>query len=384
MMKRILIFALAIVIIASCKQESTTAWPEDLAGKEALLSEKRKEVKAIQNDIDQLKAEIAKLNPNQEKDPTLVTVETTEKGDLRKYAIVQGSVQSDDVVYVSSETGGRIIQINAQEGDYVRKGQLIAKVDMQSLNNQIAEVQTQLDLAETVFDRQKKLWDQNIGSEIQFLQAKNNVERLEKTITTLNTQLSKANIYAPIGGAVDKELVKRGEVVGPGSPILQILNTARVKVVADVPESYLGSVKKGDQVEINFPAIDKTVNKRVSMLGRTIDPSNRTFKVEVNTNNPGGILKPNLLAELKFENFRAKDAITIPLNIVLEDVSGNKYVFVSKEKDGKLRAVRANVEIGESYEGRVMITNGLNAGDKVIIQGARNVTNGDPVIITKS
>ena len=168
-------------------------------------------------------------------------------------------------------------------------------------------------------------------------------------------------------------------MAGPGAPIVQIFNPNSLKISADVPESYLGKIKRGDEVEINFPAINKQISKKVSMLGRTIDPSNRTFKVEVTSTSEGGMLKPNLLAEMKFNDFTKKDAIVVPLEIVQEEVSGKKYVYVAGKKDGKDVAQKNYVTIGEGYEGNIIIEEGLKPGDQIIIEGARSVANGDAI-----
>jgi RND family efflux transporter MFP subunit len=290
---------------------------------------------------------------------------------------VQASVLSDVEVFVSSETGGRLLSVRVKEGQYVKKGQLIAKVDLKSLSDQKAELETSMALAKDVYDRQKRLWDKNIGSEIQYLQAENNYQRLQKSLNTLETQIAKANIYSPISGVVDKEFLKAGEIASPGAPIVQLFNPNKLKISADVPETYLGKIKRGDNVDINFPAIGKQIKKTISLMGRTIDPNNRTFKVEMVTSSEGGALKPNLLAELMFNDYTKKDAIVVPLEIVQEEVSGRKYVFVAVTKDGKDVAQKSYVKIGEGYEGDIIIEEGLNAGDQIIIDGARSVANGD-------
>lgn len=366
----------------SCNSQEE-AWPEDIEGKRALLQEKKAHLEELRTEIAQLNEEIDKMAPITEKEAVLVNVDKVEKEAFQSFTTVQGSVQSDDEVMVSSEIGGRLLQLNVSEGDYVSRGKLIAKVDVEGVQSQIAEIQTQLDLAQNIYERQKKLWDQNIGSEVQYLQAKNNVERLEKSIASARTQLNKSNVYAPISGFVDMEMVKQGEVVAPGTPIVQLLNTSKVKVVADVPESYLGSVKRGDPVTVTFPALGEEMKETISMLGRTIDPSNRTFKIEVDVNNKSGLLKPNLLAEIKFMDFEDKEAITVPVNIVLEEVDGSKYVYTVKKEGDQLFTQKNPVDVGRSTGDVIMIESGLDLGDSVIVKGARLVSLGDPVIVAK-
>ncbi len=377
-MKNLLFILSAILVITSCSPKDPEA--EKIAllvEKKKTLSTKKSKIKELQNEIDKLNDEILELEPKKDKPATLITTETIQTEDFERYTQVQASVLSDNQVFVSSETGGRLLSVRVKEGEYVKKGQLIATVDHKSLSDQKVELETAMSLAKDVYDRQKRLWDKNIGSEIQYLQAKNNYERLQKSINTLQTQIGKANIYSPISGVVDMEFLKTGEIAGPGAPIVQLFNPNKLKIAADIPETYLGKINRGDKVEINFPAINKRISRSISLLGRTIDPSNRTFKVEVVSTSEGGVLKPNLLAEFKFNDYTKKDAIIVPLEIVQEEVSGMKYIFVVGKKDGKDIALKSYVSTGEGYQGDIIIEEGLSAGDKIIIDGARTVTNGD-------
>ena len=378
MKNTILIILLAIVAI-SCGEKSDGG--NDVASLKQQLADKKSEIEALENDVLEINAKIEKLEPRKEKAIVLITTDTISKVDFKRYTDVQASVMSDDEVLVSSETGGRLLSVHVKEGEYVKRGQAIARVDLQSLTDQKAEIETSMSLAKDVYDRQKRLWDQNIGSEIQYLQAKNGYERLQKTLATLNTQIGKSTIYSPISGVVDREFLKAGELAAPGAPIVQLFNPNKLKITADIPETYLGKIDRKDEVRISFPAIDEEVTKRISLLGRTIDPSNRTFKVEVTTNSMNGKLKPNLLAELSFNDYAKEDAIVVPLEIVQQEVSGKKYVYVSRKSDGKFLAKKTFVTTGESYDGDVIIETGLTDGDQIIIEGARSVADGDPVKI---
>ena len=379
-MKNLLFILSAILFIASCSEpDPEVQKAELLKEKKTELSEKKGKLKTLQDEIEALNKEIVELEPKREKPAILITTQTITTEDFNRYTQVQASVISDSEAFASSETGGRLLSVRVKEGDYVKRGQLIATVDLKAISDQKAELETSMSLAKDVYDRQKRLWDQNIGSEIQYLQAKNNYERLQKSLTTIETQIAKANVYSPISGIVDREFLKAGEMASPGAPIVQLFNPNILKISADVPESYLGKINRGDDVEINFPAINKRMDKKVSMLGRTIDPSNRTFKVEVTSGSEGGMLKPNLLAELKFNDYTKKDAIVVPLEIVQEEVNGQKYVYVATQKDGKDVAQKNYVTIGEGYEGNIIIEEGLQPGDQIIIEGARSVTSGDAV-----
>lgn len=381
-MKNITTLLLLVFIATSCGEK-----PLDLtnvAEVKAELKKKKDAKKVLETEITNLTNKILELEPRKEKAPLLITAQILEATDFNRMIDVQASVLSDNQVYVSSETGGRLLSVLVKEGQYVNRGQLVAKVDLQGLQDQKAELETSMSLAKDLYDRQKRLWDQNIGSEIQYLQAKNGYDRLQKTMSTLSTQLKKANIYAPISGVVDMEFLKAGELAAPGAPIVQMFNPNKLKITADIPETYLGKIRRGDKVEISIPAINKEMTKKITLLGRTIDPNNRTFKVEVATDSKKGTIKPNLLAELKFNDYSKKDAITVPLEIVQQEVSGKKFVYTTTIKDGKEIATKSYVTTGEGYGGDIIIEEGLKAGDQIIIDGARSISNGDPIKITNN
>ena len=373
-----LFLLIGISLFVACGQETET-YPTDLKGQKTLLKTKKKEARELNKLIAKLEADIEKVEPSKEKPRKVVTTMPLERKDFERFVDIQATVQSDDMVGASSETGGRIISMNLQEGDYVKKGQLIAKLDMESLDKQIAEIEKSLELAAEVYERQNRLWQQNIGSEIQFLQAKNNKERLEKSLETVRHQSTKANVYAPISGVVDMVIAKSGEMTSPGMPIVQILNLNKVKVVADLPETYLGTIKKGEMVNIKFPALDLEKKGRVSLLGRTINPANRTFKVEVNMNNSKGILKPNLLASMLVNDFSAKNAISVPLELVQQEVSGKNYLYVQSEGSEGAFAQKTYVTTAEHYQGNLIISEGLTGDEKIIVEGARGLTDGELV-----
>jgi len=374
---------LTILFTIACKPKSEVA-PTDLKGKRTLLTEQKQKLKEIQASIEKLQEEIEDLEPVREVKKVLVSLDTIQEVEFKQYTNVQATVVPDDFVNASSETGGRILKRMANEGDYVRKGQLLATVDMQTLEKQLDEIATSYTLAKTVYERQKRLWDQNIGSELQYLEAKTKKESLEKSTATLRSQLNKKNVYAPISGIVDQEFLQEGEMSSPGVPILRILNTRKIKIVADLPENYLGAVKRNDKVSVYFPALDKTIDSRITMLGRTIDPANRTFKIEIQANNNSGTLKPNLLAEVEFNNYTNKNAITLGAELIQEDVNGAKYIYTIETDDkGNKLAKKQIVETGESFDNNIEILSGLNVGDVHIVEGARSVSAGN-IIITQT
>ena len=368
----ITIITISLLLVACQPQQ------DELTMKRAELKEKTALLRTLQSEIDILHEEVETLSPEKKRDSVMVEVSPLAIQPFSRKVNIQGSVISDETVYASSEMGGRILSVNVKEGQQISKGALVATVDMETIQLQINEMQTTLDLANTVYERQKKLWDQEIGSEIQYLQAKNNKERLEKSLETMRKQLSKRNIYAPITGVVNKEYASAGEVAGPGTPIVEILDSRKIKVKADVPEQYLATIKKGQKVKLFFPALNKEVDSKVSLIGASIDPANRTFEIEMNLNNSKGIYKPNLLTEIEFVDFTKDEAIVIPLELLQEEVSGRKYVYVSKkDKDGRDIATKAYVTLGASYEGSVVIEEGLSAGDKIVTVGGRSLVAGN-------
>ena len=377
------ILILASLFLASCQQAEEI--PTDLNGKKTYLKTKQTELRELQKKIASIEAEIEAIDPEakKEKPRTLVTTQTITRTDFNRYIELQAAVEAEDMVAASSETGGRIISLKVKEGQYVKRGQLIATTDLEQINKSIAEIEKGLELAVDVFSRQKRLWDQNIGSEIQFLQAKNNKERLEKSLETVQHQLTKGNVYAPKSGVIETVIAKAGEMAGPGAPIVQILNTSQIKIAANVPEKFLRNVKQGEMMTIEIPALDMKTKGRVTMLGRTINPANRTFKVEVNLSNPKGLLKPNLLANMLLNDFSAKDVITVPLELVQQEVSGKDYVFVKKDGTDGAMASKIYVTTGESYDGNIIIQKGLQGGEELIATGARGMSNNALIQVQK-
>ncbi len=362
---------LGLLLISSCA--SNAGEPQSLEELKKSLATLKTERSELEKNIKNLESEIEKLEPINLKPEKLVTTDILAREDFKRYIDIQGSVNSSEAVYASPEIGGRILSMTINEGDFIKAGAKVATLDVETVRNQILEVEKSLELANDIFNRQERLWNQEIGSEIQFLQAKNNKERLEKSLESIKYQLTKANVYAPISGFADKIFLKKGELAGPGAPIIQIINTNTVKVVADVPESLLGKVKKGETVEIDFPALKESKKGKVSLVGRSIDPANRTFKVEVELPNSNNLLKPNLLSIMKINDLTVENTIAIPLELVQQEISGKDYVFVVGNSPGGLISEKRYVETGATFENKIVIDSGLNEGDQIIMIGARGL-----------
>lgn len=381
-MKYILQIVALVLGVAACSAPATEegAIPQDLAGKRQLLKDKQNALKALTDEITALEEAISAQDPNsQVKKARLVTTIPVQQTDFKHFVEIQGSVEADDLIDATSEISGRILSMRFSEGDPIQKGQLVATLDLEQITKQIAELETSLELATTVFERQSRLWEQNIGSEIQYLEAKNNKERIEKSLETIRFQLDKAKVYAPASGVVERVILQGGEVAAPGLPILQILNTNKLKVVANVPENYLSAIKRGDRVKVEFPALNTEQDARVNLIGRTIDPSNRTFAVEANISTQKGLIKPNLLAIMQIQDYEERNVVTIPLEMVQQEVGGRKFVFVlDKAAEGTI-AKKVYVEIGRSYKGDIVVTSGLKGGEELIVDGARGLAENELV-----
>lgn len=382
-MKKILTLLLSILLLASCETKQVKE-PETLEELKAALTEKKQSLNTLETEMQKLTDRIAELDPSLQEKAKLVDTSLMKTEDFVRYINIQGAVKADDPVNAVSEMGGRISRLFVKEGDFVRKGKLIAKLDVSTVESQINEINSSLDLARDVYERQERLWNKKIGSEVQYLQAKNNVERLEKSLETIKLQLNKASIYAPISGTVDMVMTNQGEVASPGMPIVQLLNTNKLKIATDIPENYLRIVKKGMNVDLNFPSVDFTTTGRVSLLGRQIDPANRTLELEILPKKSSSLLKPNLLAEIKIKEFSSKNVVFMPLEYILQEVDGTEFVYVAEEdEEGMMRAKKRYVQIGEAAEGSVIITDGLTSGEAVIFKGSRSVSDGELINFSK-
>ncbi len=378
-MKIRILTAVALFSLVACTQEPTTM-PENLDGRIKMLNSLKKEMKNLEAKIAEVQDSISVLEP-QKVNKRPVSVIKPEVSEFKHYISVQGSLMSDDMVNASSDLGGRVMKLSVKEGQNVRKGQLIADLDMETLDKQRAELVKTLELAEEVYARQERLWSQNIGSELQYLQAKNNKERLEKSLETLDFNKAKSKVYAPISGSVLSLNIKAGEMAGPGMPIVTLLNVSNIKVSAEVPESYLKAIKKGDKIEVELPALGETRTATINLIGNAINPANRTFKIEASLRNSDKVLKPNLLANVKLNDYTKADAISIPVELVQQEVGGKSYVYSVQEKDNNLTAQRIYVTTGEVQGGKIIINEGLKGDEQLILDGARMVVNDEVVEI---
>lgn len=285
---------------------------------------------------------------------------------------VRGGVASKKDVLLSAETMGRIEAIRVAEGQLVKKGQLLVQLDAEIIRNNIAEVKTQLELATTIFERQSKLWDQNIGTEVQYLQAKNNKQSLERKLATLNSQLSQANLVAPFAGVVDNIPVKEGEMAQPGMPMVRIVNPDEMYIAADVSESFLGKFDEGQEVEVYFPSQDQRLTSKIESVGQVIKSENRTFEIQVSLPQVDFPVKPNQVVVLDLVDYQSDSALVVPTKIIQTDSKGS-YVYELVNKEGATRASKVYVTPGMSHELKTEVVKGLKTGQRVAYQGYRDL-----------
>ncbi|HET8838003.1 MAG TPA: efflux RND transporter periplasmic adaptor subunit [Flavobacteriaceae bacterium] len=383
-MKKILALFFASILIFSCgeKENSVEAVIESgqLSEIRAKKSELHEQQQAIKQKIAMLDAEIEKLDTID--NPTLVSVERLNDTVFKHYIQVQGNVETDQNILIYPEYAGILEKIYVKEGEQVSKGQILAKIDDGGLSSQLAQSQTQLALAKTTFERRKNLWQQKIGSEMQYLQAKSNYEAMQSSVEQLESQLGKTIVRAPFSGVVDQVISDEGEVVSPGAnQLFRLIDLNEMYVTADVPENYLGSIQKGTEVIVELGAIGKKFEGEIKEISSYINPNNRSFQIKVAVPNNQGLVKPNLIANIKLNDYTAKNAVVVPQSTVQENAEGDKIVFVVKEQtDSTGTAQKLVVKTGKNYDGKMEITEGLNSGQLLIVEGARTIREGEKII----
>ncbi|SKC09166.1 RND family efflux transporter, MFP subunit [Dyadobacter psychrophilus] len=364
------------ILLAACgggeKKEGLAGKKEELAKLKSERAENEKKIKALE-------IEITKLDPNKAAEAKVkpVTIDTLDAATFRHYVELQGTVDAKNNVLVTPKSAGVIVAMNVREGDYVNAGSVIGKIDNSILTESIEELKTQMSLANTIYEKQKNLWDQKIGTEVQFLQAKNNKEALDRKLSTLNAQLSQTNIVSPMAGVVDMVNVKVGEMASPGVGVVRVVNLSNLKVTAKVSDTYAASVKKGDEVIVKFPDLKKEYKARITFVSTAVDPLSRTFTIEANlpTNKD---IKPNMMAQVQINDAISKNALAIDQNYVQSTEKGN-VVYVAVTEGNKKVAKAKEVKTGLSYNGKVEILSGLAAGDQLITLGYQEVSDGQPI-----
>ncbi len=295
------------------------------------------------------------------------------------YIDLQGRVDASESVTATSKVPGALKKIYVENGDFVKNGQLMAELEDAVMLKNLDELEGKLALANDLYERQKALWDQNIGSEVQYIQAKNNKESLERSIATLKENISMTKIYAPTSGTVDNVMLKEGQAISPGLPLCTILNLSQLKIVGAVTEAYAAKVKQGDMVNVFFPDLNKEITTKVTYVSKSINPANRTFVIECALGQ--GDYRANQIAVMKIVDYQNPKAVTIPVNFIQTAEDGD-YVLIGEKTDKDHEAVVKKVLIrqGQNYNGYVEILEGLKAGDFIISTGFQDVNLGETIL----
>jgi membrane fusion protein (multidrug efflux system) len=374
-LKTITLLLVITAIAASCGNSDTGA----LGKKKEELAKLKEERKSLNSKIIKLEAEIAKLDSNSasRSKAKLIVVKAVELQSFTNYIEIMGKIDADQNTNVSSEIPGTLQRIFVHAGQSVSVGQTLGEIDNTVSEVAMNELKQQIEFSKTLYDKQKNLWDQKIGSEVQYLTSKNNYESLQKRLATMNQQLGMARIKSPISGVVDEVYAKVGQTVAPGVPCFRIVNSNKLKIKANVAESFAGKIKEGNKVKLFFPDLKIETEGTVSYASRVIDPINRAFNVEIPLASNGNY-KPNMMAQIKIVDYSSDKAIVVPVNTI-RTVGEDSYVMIATDKNGTMRATKRKVTTGLTYGGLTEITSGLVAGDNLITIGYQELEEGDEV-----
>lgn len=378
-----------LAVAWGCRQEPGNRDPENRDPQSI-----RDSIEALRRQIDHLQGEARRMereldnnglsnnNTVPVRESLRVRAREIRPADFDHYFRVNGSVEAVQNAIISPEINGQMRSITVNSGQRVDRGREVARLSTGVIESNIKEVETQLEMAETVYERQKRLWDQGIGSEMQFLEARNAWMNLRSRLATLESQLDLAVMRAPFAGIVDEIFIKEGELAAPGTPVMQLVNLRTLYINADISERYIGQVNQGDSVILRFPFHPEFEEKvPVHRLGNVVNPDNRSFRLQIRIANPGERLKPNMVANLSVRSWSARDVIVVPSILIKQDVQGH-FVYLAREDErGNWNAVQTYIERGPESEGNTVVESGLSPGDMLITDGHNRVGDGDPVQI---
>ena len=414
-MRKIIVFAIVATMVA-CSPSSTN---ENLAELTAKRDSLQKEQSNIEKQLNIIESQIAEvdttINPNdlkilkqittqknrivtieqkikslentmtakEEKKLLPVAVKEMQNEQFDHYIIAFGEVEAKNYAMISPEMNGRIEKIHVKRGQRVSKGSLLVILNTDALDKQISGVKSSLDFATTTYNKQEALWNESIGSEIDFLAAKNTKETLESQLESLEAQIRMSQIRAPFDGIVDKIFPKEGEMAGPAFPVIEFVNLEKLTIKADVSEAYINKIVAGQIIELSFSSLpDYKVKTPVVQVSNVIESTSRTFEIEMEINNPGEKIKPNMVSTIHINDFSTNKAFVVPSLVIRKDISGD-YVYVVNKVNNETIVSKKYVSTGLSYEENTLITKGLNAGDNVIIKGFHLVSAGIPVNVVE-
>lgn len=388
MKKALSIFTLSLVLLA-CGGGDEKSVEEIIASNNLeKIRAKKEAISALHTtyemQLELLNAKIAALDTN--KKIALISSFTAKEEVFNHYIELQGNVSTNNLVEIMAEAPGILTTVFVKEGQQVSKGQKLAKIDDGGLGQQLAQMKIQADLAKTTYERQERLWKQKVGSEMQYLQAKTNYEAQEKAVNQMEEQLAKTVVTAPFAGTIDEVITKQGNMVSPGmSQLFRIVNLSEMYVETNVPERHIASVTIGKSVEVELPVLAEKIQTKVAMVGSYINPANRTFKVEIPVSNESKMIKPNLTAKIRINDYTNEKALLIPQSIISENAKGEEYLYVIENKANNIGiAKKMIIETGQTEGDFIEVLKGIENGAEIILEGARSIKDGQEVkVITQ-
>ena len=375
MKKIILIFTVSAMLFSCGGNENATTTDALIETKNVVNIKAKRDL--LQAEIAKIDAALATLDVKTTQE-ALVSVLTVKDTVFNHYLEVQGNVNTKENILVQPEMPGTLVSLNVIAGQRVAKGQVLGRTDDGGMSQQLASIESQYALAKTTFERQKNLWDQKIGSEIQFLQAQTQMIGLQKSVLQMKAQLSKTLIKAPFTGVIDAVFVERGQVVAPSlQGLMRIVNLSNMYVSTEVPETYIGKLKVGSLVNVSLTSLGKTYQGRVRQVGNNINPANRSFGIEVSVPNPGNLLRPNQVAKLQIIDYTKKNAIVVPTNTIQANGDGTKFVYLAYNVNGKTAvAKKVVVTTGQSSENVTEILSGIKTSNVIVTEGINTISDG--------
>ena len=378
-----LIFIVAFAIGCSEDKSLTTSdliEAKNLKGLRTQKEEKLKTLNTLKMELNQINAAILSLDPSEKL--ALISIFKVNPENFDHYLEIQANIKTRQNLLLYPEFSGTLKKIYVEEGQEVKKGKLLAQIDDAGLMSQLEQLQIQAALSKTTYERTQRLWNQNIGSEMQLIQAQATYESQLKSIAQLKKQLQRTQILAPFSGVIDEIIANTGSNMLPGqTPVLRIINLNKMYTEASVPERYLSQIKKGTMAKVKIPMLDREYTTTIRQIGNFINPNNRSFRVETPLPNPDKMIKPNLSCKLKIKDYNNKQALMIPMRIIKENASGEKYIFKLKP-DGKNQVYRTEktfIQLGKNSIDKVEVLVGIQSGDLLVDEGATIVENNQRV-----
>jgi len=385
-MKKTIISLSFSLLLMACSQETEKAASSITANKVTLdelqiqKANYTRQIKGLTLALDSLNQRLEKISGGQKR--VLVTALEIKPQIFNHTIEIQANIKTRQNLQLFPEFGGRLNQILVKEGQEVEKGTLLAVIDDAGLQDQLDQMKLQLQLAKTTFERTQRLWDQKIGSEMMYLEAKTRFKSQQKQVAQMRNQLSKTKVYAPFSGVIDEIIARKGSTLAPGiTPIMRIVNLDNMYVESDVPENYLANITKGSFAKVSIPVLNETQNTLVRQTGNFIQPNNRTFRVEAPIKNPTGMIKPNLNARLSIVDYSNPEALMIPFRVIRENAKGDSFVFILKvaEQENEYITEQRFVSLGMSKNELVEITKGVNTEDLIADEGVSLLVTGQKV-----